>query len=257
MPARDGLPMRVGLRSFLERLLGWEDVLTVDHAMRSIARTVAKRVPLVLCGDGDLVPSAHALHRHAFGPDRPFVLADPRRRKDMPASLRHPASYVMGMAALDGATGGAICVISRRPPRDFAQAVKALRDPAAGAWLVVCADRHERCDVLLAVSEPIRVPPLADRASELPRIVEAYAEDARAALSTDAPFTEQDRDWVIARGASSLHEIELATLRRVALRHAGNVKRASGLLGMSNAALGEWLAKRRTKRGKRGSAGPC
>jgi hypothetical protein len=108
--------------------------------MRSVARAVATRVPLVLCGDVDIVPIAHALHRHAFGADRPFVLAGPRRRKDMPASLQHPASYVAGMAAFDAATGGAICVISRRPPRDFAQAVKALRDPAARAWLVVCAD---------------------------------------------------------------------------------------------------------------------
>jgi ActR/RegA family two-component response regulator len=103
--------------------------------------------------------------------------------------------------------------------------------------------------VLLAVSEPIQVPSLADRASELPGIVKEYGEDARDALSTTAPFTEQDRDWVITRGVSSLHEIELATLRRVALRHAGNVNRAAELLGMSHAALGEWFAKRRTKRG--------
>jgi DNA-binding NtrC family response regulator len=112
----------------------------------------------------------------------------------------------------------------------------------------MCSDSYARCDVLLAVSEPLRVPPLTTRTSELPRIVEEYAEDARAALSTSIPFTQNDRDWVVTHCASSLHEIELATLRLIAIHHAGNVARAAELLGMSHAALGEWFAKRRAKR---------
>lgn len=255
VPARDGLPARLGLRSFLERLLGWEDVPTIDGAMRSVARAVAKRAPLVLCGDGDLVPIARALHRHAFGPDRSFVLADPRRG-DSPATVRAPVNYRSGVAAFAAATDGTLCVRSRRPPRDFAQVMKLFSDPGARVRLVVCADPYEMSDVFLAVSDPIRLPALETRERELPRIVEEYGEDARDALSTTAPFTEQDRDWVIARGAPSLHEIELATLRLVAIRHAGTVKRAAELLGMSHAALGEWFAKRRTKRGARRSRQP-
>jgi hypothetical protein len=103
-------------------------------------------------------------------------------------------------------------------------------------------------DVLLAVSDPIRLPALETRASELPRIVEEYAEDARAALSSSAPFTQQDRGWVVTRCASSLHEIELATLRLVAIRHTGTVARAAELLGMSHGALGEWFKQRRGRR---------
>ena len=99
--------------------------------------------------------------------------------------------------------------------------------------------------MLLAVSDPIRLPALETRTSELLRITEEYAEDARAALSSSAPFTQQDREWVVTRCASSLHEIELATLRLVAIRHAGTVARAAELLGMSHAALGEWFARRR------------
>ena len=79
---------------------------------------------------------------------------------------------------------------------------------------------------------------------------EEYAEDARAALSTSIPFTQNDRDWVVTHCAT-LHEIELATLRLVAIHHAGNIAGAAELLGMSHAALGEWLAKRRTKRAAR------
>ena len=103
--------------------------------------------------------------------------------------------------------------------------------------------QYEMSYVLLHVSDPILLPALETRKRELPRIVEEYGEDARDALSTTAPFTEQDRDWVIARGAPSLHDIELATLRLVPVRHVGTVERAAELLRMSHGALGEWFAK--------------
>jgi hypothetical protein len=35
-----------------------------------------QRAPLVLCGDGNPEPVAHALYQRAVGADRPFVLAD-------------------------------------------------------------------------------------------------------------------------------------------------------------------------------------
>jgi hypothetical protein len=238
------VPVGDGLRSFLARLLGWEDVPTVERALRSVELAAAERAPLVLCGDGDLVPIAHALHRRAFGPDQPFVLADPRRGNS-PATVRAPVNYRSVMAAFEAATDGSLCVRSRRPPRDFAKVMDLVRAPSARVRLVVCADPYEMSDVLLAVSDPIRLPALETRASELPRIVEEYAEDARAALSSSAPFTQQDREWVVTRCASSLHEIELATLRLIAIRHAGTVARAAELLGMSHAALGEWFARRR------------
>jgi hypothetical protein len=66
---------------------------------------------------------------------------------------------------------------------------------------VVTCDEH---DVLLAVADPIQVPALETRTGELPRVVQEFAKDARAAPSSPAPFTTQDRDWVVARCASSL-----------------------------------------------------
>jgi hypothetical protein len=50
-------------RRFLARLLGWEDASAVDHARWSIDLAMAHRTPLVLCGDGDLVPVAHGSSR--------------------------------------------------------------------------------------------------------------------------------------------------------------------------------------------------
>jgi hypothetical protein len=238
------------VHGFVARILGWSPGRSdaVEHAIRSIELAVDRSAALVLLGETDLVPIAHALHRRTFGPDQPFVLADPRRG-DSPATVRAPVNYRSGVAAFEAATDGTLCVRSRRPPRDFAQVMKLLRDPGARVRLVVCADPYEMSDVLLAVSDPIRVPALETRKHELPRIVEEYAEDARVALASSAPFAQHDRDWVVTHCASSLHKIELATLRLVAIHHAGNIARAAELLGMSHAALGEWFAKRRTKRG--------
>jgi hypothetical protein len=235
------------LRDFLARLVGWDDLAAVDRAFRSVDLAATQRAPLVLCGDGDLVPIAHALHRRAFGPDRPFVLADPRRG-NTPATVRAPVNCRSGVTAFETATDGTLCVRSRRPPRDFTKVMELLPAPSARVRLVVCADPYEMSEVLLAASDPIRLPALETRASELPRIVEEYAEDARGALFSSAPFTQQDRDWVVIRCASSLHEIELATLRLVAIRHAGTVARAAELLGMSHGALGEWFKVRRRTR---------
>ncbi len=231
------------LRSFLARLLGWKNIPAIERALRSIEFGGIHR-QLVLCGDDDLVPIAHALHRRILGADRPFVLGDPRR-KTTPASVSAPANYTSGVAAFEAAAGGSLCIRSKRPPRDFASMMKLLRDPNARVQLVVCAGRYHQNDVLLVISDPIQVPPLKERAGELPRIVEEYAADARAALDSSVEFTSKDRDWIRARCASSLHEIETATLRVVALKQAGTVLNAAKLLGMGHTSLGEWFAHRR------------
>ena len=255
----------IDLRGFLSRLLGWNNAPAVDRALRSV-ELAAGHVPLVLCGDGDLVSVAHALHRRILGTGRPFVVGDPRRG-NTPASVRAPANYVSGVAAFGAATEGTVCVRSKRPPLDFAEMVELLRDPGAPhVQLVVCAGRYQRSNVLLAISAPIQVPSLGARARDLPRIVEEYGADACAALSSSAAFTPRDRDWVCERCASSLQEIEAATTRLVALRHAGSAARAAELLGISHGSLSEWFARRRSmtrsarggggRRGSRPAAGP-
>lgn len=234
------------LRSFLARLLGWGDASAVDRALRSVELAVAQHAPLVLCGDGNLVPVAHALHQRALGPGSPFVLAE---RRDRTASSRAPVRYASGVAAFEAATDGTLCVRSKRPPRDFPKVMKLLRGTGARVRLVVCSATRDEHDVLLAIADPIHVPELKTRAAgELPRIVDECAAEAMTTLSWPVSLTPRDRDWVVARCASSLHEIEVATLRMLALRHAGSIARAAELLGMSHAALGEWFSRRRTKR---------
>jgi hypothetical protein len=103
------------LRGFLARLLGWTRQSDVDQALRSIDVAVAHHAHLVLCGTGDLVPIAFALHRRTLGADRPFVMCDPHRG-NRPASARSPASCDSGIAALAAAAGGSLCVRRARLP---------------------------------------------------------------------------------------------------------------------------------------------
>jgi hypothetical protein len=112
--------------------------------------------------------------------------------------------------------------------------------------LVVCTDRCDDVHPLLVRPEPIVVPPLAMRASELPRIIDEYAADAIAELGApDTGFTDDDRAWVNEHAATSLVEIEKATLRLVALRVSRNMSRAAARLGIAPVSLSRWVGRRR------------
>jgi hypothetical protein len=229
------------LRAYLARILGWERTQAIEHAVRSIELSIAYRAALVLLGHFNLVPIALALHRRTRG-DRPFVLANPRR-VDMRAR-----SFKSGVAAVRDAGGGTLCIDLRRPPSDFDAAAVEVR--ATDVQLVICSDVFHAMHPFLIRPVPIRVPPLTARARELPRIVDAYARDAIEALGAaaddDAGFTAADRTWVIDHAATTLPEIEKATLRRVALRQAGTIAGAARRLGMAPVALAQWLGRRRT-----------
>lgn len=235
----------IALREFLARLLGWRSDRNpvVDHALRSIRMAATRRAALVLCGDGDLVPTARSIHRHALGSDRPFIVCDPRRRRGK-ATVRSAENYEAGLPALAAARGGSLCVRSRRLPRDFDQVVAALRDPDAGVQLVVCAGPSEQGAPYLAA--PITVPALAGRAGELDRIITEYAEDAVVELGAPRTgFLPADRAWVREHAGSSLPEIEKATLRLVALRHSRNLSNAAAWLGMAPVSLSRWIGRRK------------
>jgi hypothetical protein len=234
----------VALRAFLARMLGWRSERTevVDHALRAIRMAAARRVALVLCGEGDLVPLAHSIHRHALGDDRPFVVCDPRRR-DGKATVRSAENHETGLDAVAAAAGGSLCVRSRRLPRDFASVISALRDPGSRVQLVVCARAPEECKSRLA--PPLVVPPLASREAELDRIITEYAEDATRQLGTPRNgFPGVDRAWVRRHSAGALPEIEKATLRLVALRESRNLSSAAERLGMAPVSLSRWIGRR-------------
>jgi len=243
---------RAGLRGYLERLLGWDDAPAVEHALRTVDLAATHQAALVLCGDGDLVKVARGLHRHVLGDEHPFVLCDPRRRgtaADAPLE-----NHTTGMTALGAATGGSVCLRSKRLPRDFTKLAAVLRDPGARVQLILCGPRLPHCTEL--VQAPIEIPALSARHHELDRIIDEYARDAAIALRISAPFNALDRDWVRTRCATSLQEIERGAWRTVALREAGSIVRAAALLGMGHTALGEWFGHRRTARTVRERDGP-
>src|SRR5262249_3017800 len=186
-----------------------DDAPAVEHAVRSVDLAASHQAALVLCGDGELVQVARGLHRHVFGDEHPFVLCDPRRRgtaADAPLE-----NYTTGMAALGAATGGSVCMRTKRVPRDFAKLAAVLREPGARVQLILCGLRPpDRTELVLA---PIKIPALSARRHELDRIIDEYARDAVVALRSSAPFTTTDRDWVRTHSATSLPEIEKGAWR--------------------------------------------
>ncbi len=233
----------IELRSFLARIIGWgpDRAETIDLAMRAVRMAQARRTPLVLRGEGDLVPIAHDLHRRELGKDRPFVLCDPRRQS-LEGNVRSSTNFERGLDALTAARGGSLCVRSNRPPDDFLAVLSALRDPDSGVQLIVCDSSPRDAEALLAV--PITIPPLASRQDELPHIIHEYTMDAAHEFSVPMRFYTEDRDWVIAHSSGSLHEIEKGTRRLVALRSAGTLLGAAEMLGMAAVSLRRWVARR-------------
>jgi hypothetical protein len=244
-----------GLRRFCARILGWAEQRTdvVEHAIRSIELAMDHCAALVLLGDDDLVPIAHALHRRMLGAEQPFIVAD-RRRGNRSASVRSPASHVNGIAALQSARGGSLCVRAQRLPNDFSSMVAQVRHamvtltraPEDFVHFIVCADGRYDTHPFLVLPAPIRVPSLATRASELSRIVDEYAFDALAELGApDTCFTEADHRWFLEHSPRTLGEIEKATLRIVALRMSRNLSNAAERLGMAPVSLTRWIRRRK------------
>lgn len=238
-------PRLIALRGYLSRLLGWRAAQrhAVEHALRLLRFTAAGRASLVLCGPEDLVPIAQELHRRALGPERPFVLCDPRRRRAA-GTVRAAANLARALPAIAAAAGGSICVLREHLPRDFPEALEILRRPGAHVQLIVCARRPVKSDLYL--NDAVLVPPLATRAKELGRIIAEYADDAIARLGAPpGSLTTRDRAWIRRHAASSLAEVEKATLRAIAVRTSGSVTEAAARLGMSRAALASWLRRKR------------
>lgn len=89
------------------------------------------------------------------------------------------------------------------------------------------------------------MPPLAERTSEIHRIVDEYAADAIAELhARDACLTAGDRRWIIEH-PTSLAEIEKATMRVVALRMSRHLSEAAERIGMAPVSLWRWILRRK------------
>jgi hypothetical protein len=236
--------LSIALRSFLARLMGWGKGRTeiVDQALRSVRMAATRRAALILCGDDDLVPIARSIHRHSQGLERPFIVCDPRRSPGK-GTVRSAENHVMGLEALAAAAGGTVCVRIRRLPPDFRALVRELRAPSSRAQLIVCAATLQECERCRVA--PIVIPSLADRRSEIDRIIAEYGEDAITELAAArSSFPPVDHTWVREHASSSLNEIEKATLRLVALRASRNLSHAAARLGMAPVSLSRWIGRR-------------
>jgi pSer/pThr/pTyr-binding forkhead associated (FHA) protein len=235
----------IAVRAFLARLLGWGagSMQAIDLALRSI-RVAAKRcAPLVLCGEDELVLVARALHLRVLGAKRPFIVCDPRRKRTDP-NVRSPENYQSGMEGLHAAKHGTLCIWNRPLPSDFADMKAALGNPDTRVQLVVCVTKPSDAEAFSAFV--INVPALSGRASDLPRIVEEYADDITFELELPRnSFGRSDQEWVIEQASNSLPEIEKAILRTLVLRQEnGNRTVAAAKLGMKPWSLNKWARRR-------------
>lgn len=240
------------LRHFLARLLGYSGARdeAVDYALRSVRLAAARRAALVLRGECDLVTTAQSIHRHARGVDRPFVVCDPRRQAGK-ATVRAPANFPTGMTAFAAAAGGTLCVRRQRLPNDFQEVVDATHAPNSQVQLVVCSEIPEASESYGAM--PVVIPPLNSRSQDLDQIIREYAYDAIEELAISrSEFLDVDHAWVREHEASSLPEIEKATLRLVALRASRCVSDAAARLGMAPISLSRWIDRRRLPAGMLG-----
>jgi hypothetical protein len=148
------------------------------------------------------------------------------------------------VAALEAASGGTLCLRTRRVPRDRPALVARLRG-ARDVVLVVCASDAADADPLVIRPAPIRLPPISEYAAELDRVIAEYAVDAVAELGAPpGTFTRQDHAWVRQHAATSLAEVAKATLRLVALRASRNLSTAATRLGLAPVSLSRWVDRR-------------
>ncbi|HWU89282.1 MAG TPA: FHA domain-containing protein [Kofleriaceae bacterium] len=229
----------IALRNFLSRILGWSTACAeaVDLALRATRLAARRRAILVLCGH-DLVPLAEELHRLTLTSARPFVLCNPRRRTSETAG--NPTRCASsGLAALEEAAAGTVCLWAKLLPSDLRDLLAALRRPGCQTQLVVCSESTRDAELFHAI--PVVIPPVASRRDEIDRIVEEYAVESAASLGMgELRLDPTERAW-IRRHLHTLPDIQKATLRLAAIRQAGSISAGALRLGISHVAMLKWL----------------
>lgn len=231
----------IALRSVVARMVGWsaERAEAVDLALRGIRLAAMRRAVLVLHGEHDLVPLAQELHWMTLTSARPFVLCNPRRRPgDSPRGSA--PSLPSGVAAVEAAAGGTVCLLHQSLPSDLTETLAALRRADCQTQLVTCTANLR--DAALFTAAPVVVPPLASRRSELDRIIEEYADEAAVAMDIGEGWLgPSERAWIRERVGASLPDIQKATLRLAAIRRAGSISAGALAAGISHTAMLKWL----------------
>lgn len=231
----------IDLRNLVSRMLGWsaERAEEVDLALRGIRFAAMRRAILVLHGEHDLVPLAQELHRMTLTAARPFVLCNPRRRA---AGTREDPAEGMtsGVAAVEAAAGGTVCLLQKNLPSDLGDMLDLLRRPECRTQLVTCAASLREAE--LFASAPVIIPRLASRKAEIDRIIMEYAAEAAYSMALgDHWLSPAERVWIRDRTGDSLPEIQKATSRLAAIRQAGSISAGALKVGISHTAMLKWL----------------
>jgi len=242
-PISDAVARERDLRGLCRRILGWssEQVGFVDDAMHTLLAAAARGGAVALQGDTDLVPVAFALHRRLLGADRPFVVCDPRRREGA-GSVRVPPNRNTANLALEAAAGGSVCIHSNRLPKDFDLLAMSFRDREKMAVLFVCLHSHDR--VTRVLCNPVVIPPLDRRPTEVGRLLHEYLDEAALAFGVRRPELSEPMQQSIFHDVTSLSELEKVALRLVALRNTPNVNQAAQWLHMAPVSLNRWIGRR-------------
>jgi hypothetical protein len=210
----------IKLQSFLRRLLGWgwgnRKELAVEQAMRALREAQRDRLPVVLQGEGSLLPVAEEIHRRALPASSPFI----ERRFDQLHldSLR---------AALAAAKGGTLCLDGDRPAASWALVMESARRIAGPAVQVVVCRPAMAPSPTPSQVRTISVPPLRTRGpTELAHLVRECFMDAALELSLlrgkadpwPHPGTRDELAWVMAHASATFADVLMATRRISAMR---------------------------------------
>jgi pSer/pThr/pTyr-binding forkhead associated (FHA) protein len=229
------------LRNILTRMLGWsaDRAKAVDLALRGIRFAAMRRAVLVLCGEDDLVPIAEELHRLTLTAARPFVLCNPRRRAGATPE-RAAGGVTSGVAAVEAAAGGTVCLLHKNIPSDLDDMLYELRQPHCQTQLVMCAANVR--DAALFAAAPVIVPRVSSRKAEIDRVIIEYAAEAAGIMGIGVHWlSPAERVWIRDHLGDSLPDIQRATLRLAAIRRAGSISAGALKVGISHTAMLKWL----------------
>jgi hypothetical protein len=206
----------IKLQSFLRRLLGWgwgnRKELAVEQAMRALREAQRGQLPVVLQGEGSLLPVAEEIHRRTLPASRAFI--ERRFEQLHPDSLR---------AALAAAAGGTLCLEGDGPAESWALVMKSAR-PAV--QVVVCRPAMAPSPTPPQV-RTISVPPLRTRGpTELAHLVRECFMDAALDLGLlrgtadlwPHPGTREELAWVMAHASATFADVLMATRQISAMR---------------------------------------
>ena len=225
----------IALRELVGRFLGWsaQQQDDVDEALRSLRDWAARRVSLVLMGDGKLTTVARQLHVATVGEASPFIATD---------------EHASGVAALRAAAHGTLW--APELPLDFTAVAEALRGAENRTRVMLHAhsvDDAAKAAIALARPAIVKLPSLGSRHAEIGRLLHECGEDAAASLGAPcAGFTTHDLEVLPRLAYRGIADLELTVRRVVAMRTWG-VSNGALRLGITHVALLQWARRRKLR----------